>query len=86
MLLLVSPKSASYSSLHFACKLVCTRKCSRARSNVRSVLSESGLLCAWSVRGNWRRLTATYQDGDPRLSALSPVQGIRSVHHFLPSS
>ncbi|XP_046964255.1 nose resistant to fluoxetine protein 6-like [Vanessa cardui] len=35
------------------------------------------LLMAWSVRANWNRLFATYEDGDPRLSALAPVQGIR---------
>ncbi|CAH0595007.1 unnamed protein product [Chrysodeixis includens] len=34
-------------------------------------------LSVWSVRDNWRRLTAHYTDGDPRISALSPVQGIR---------
>ncbi|KAJ8712634.1 hypothetical protein PYW08_007938 [Mythimna loreyi] len=35
------------------------------------------LLSAWSVRSNWRRLTASYEDGDPRLAALTPVQGVR---------
>ncbi|XP_075983845.1 nose resistant to fluoxetine protein 6-like [Anticarsia gemmatalis] len=40
-------------------------------------VKKNPLLAVWSVRGNWQRLTATYEDGDPRLSALSPVQGIR---------
>ncbi|XP_047538474.1 nose resistant to fluoxetine protein 6-like [Vanessa atalanta] len=35
------------------------------------------LLLAWSVRANWNRLFATYENGDPRLSALAPAQGIR---------
>ncbi|KAH9637543.1 hypothetical protein HF086_010954 [Spodoptera exigua] len=34
-------------------------------------------LSSWSLRSNWRRLTATHEDGDPRLSALTPVQGVR---------
>ncbi|XP_064074426.1 nose resistant to fluoxetine protein 6-like [Vanessa tameamea] len=35
------------------------------------------LLLAWSVRANWNRLFAIYENGDPRLSALAPAQGIR---------
>ncbi|KAJ8710950.1 hypothetical protein PYW07_008192 [Mythimna separata] len=35
------------------------------------------VLSSWSVRGNWRRLTASCADGDPRLAALSPLQGVR---------
>ncbi|XP_050552811.1 O-acyltransferase like protein-like isoform X1 [Spodoptera frugiperda] len=34
-------------------------------------------LSSWSMRFNWRRLTTTHEDGDPRLSALTPVQGVR---------
>ncbi|XP_028035273.1 nose resistant to fluoxetine protein 6-like [Bombyx mandarina] len=34
-------------------------------------------LVSWSLRSNWNRLIATYEDGDPRLSALNPVQGVR---------
>nr|CAB3511244.1 unnamed protein product [Spodoptera littoralis] len=34
-------------------------------------------LSSWSMRSNWRRLTATHEDGDPRLSSLTPVQGLR---------
>ncbi|KAL0818641.1 hypothetical protein ABMA28_009065 [Loxostege sticticalis] len=29
------------------------------------------------MRSNWRRLTAHYEDGDPRLAALTPLQGLR---------
>ncbi|XP_045503616.1 regulator of hypoxia-inducible factor 1-like [Colias croceus] len=36
-------------------------------------------IVAWSVRANWRRLVSTYEDGDPRLSALAPIQGVRVV-------
>uniref|UniRef100_A0A2A4K959 Acyltransferase 3 domain-containing protein n=1 Tax=Heliothis virescens TaxID=7102 RepID=A0A2A4K959_HELVI len=35
------------------------------------------VLVSWSIPSNWRRLTASYEDGDPRLAALSPVQGVR---------
>ncbi|XP_049879298.1 O-acyltransferase like protein-like [Pectinophora gossypiella] len=35
-------------------------------------------LLPWSVRVNWRRLTATYDDGDPRLTALKSVQGVKA--------
>ncbi|XP_030032423.2 uncharacterized protein LOC115448932 [Manduca sexta] len=38
---------------------------------------KNSLLTVWSLRSNWRRLTATYEDKDPRLSALGPVQGAR---------
>ncbi|XP_045769955.1 O-acyltransferase like protein-like [Maniola jurtina] len=38
---------------------------------------KSKLLKAWSIQSNFARLTATYEDGDPRLSALSPIQGVR---------
>ncbi|KAJ0173248.1 hypothetical protein K1T71_011424 [Dendrolimus kikuchii] len=38
--------------------------------------AKNSLLVAWSVRVNWRRLTAT-NDGDPRLNDLLPVQGAR---------
>nr|XP_034827889.1 O-acyltransferase like protein-like [Maniola hyperantus] len=38
---------------------------------------KSKLLKAWSIQSNLARLTATYEDGDPRLSALSPIQGVR---------
>ncbi|XP_072934079.1 nose resistant to fluoxetine protein 6-like [Epargyreus clarus] len=39
--------------------------------------NKSKLLMAWSARSNWRRLVATHDDGDPRLSSLAPIQGIR---------
>ncbi|XP_041971565.1 O-acyltransferase like protein-like [Aricia agestis] len=38
---------------------------------------KSKLLRAWSVRANWARFTATYEDGDKRLLNLKPIQGIR---------
>ncbi|XP_047032953.1 nose resistant to fluoxetine protein 6-like [Helicoverpa zea] len=40
-------------------------------------VKKNPLLASWSIRSNWRRLTASYEDGDPRLAALSPVQGVR---------
>ncbi|KAJ8712635.1 hypothetical protein PYW08_007939 [Mythimna loreyi] len=36
-------------------------------------------LVAWSLVANWRRLTADHSDGDPRLSALKPVQGMKAI-------
>lgn len=32
---------------------------------------------SWSLRVNWQRLTSTHDDGDPRLTALAPIQGVR---------
>ncbi|XP_023942007.2 O-acyltransferase like protein [Bicyclus anynana] len=40
---------------------------------------KSRLLNAWSVRANFARLLATYEDGDPRLSALAPLQGVKTL-------
>ncbi|KOB66051.1 Uncharacterized protein OBRU01_21041, partial [Operophtera brumata] len=37
----------------------------------------------WSLRGNWRRLTASYDDGNPRLNAILPVQGVRIMPLYL---
>ncbi|CAH4030677.1 unnamed protein product [Pieris brassicae] len=34
-------------------------------------------ILAWSLRCNWNRLTATFEDGDPRLTSLTPIQGLR---------
>ncbi|KAJ0173379.1 hypothetical protein K1T71_011555 [Dendrolimus kikuchii] len=36
-------------------------------------------LVSWSVITNWKRLVADYADGDPRLSALKPIQGMKSM-------
>lgn len=36
-------------------------------------------LLTWSLVTNWRRLTADYDDGDPRLAALKPVQGMKAI-------
>ncbi|XP_022120749.2 uncharacterized protein LOC110997081 [Pieris rapae] len=33
-------------------------------------------IMAWSLRYNWNRLTTT-EDGDPRLTSLTPIQGVR---------
>ncbi|XP_039752577.1 O-acyltransferase like protein-like [Pararge aegeria] len=44
---------------------------------VMSGEGKSKLLTSWSIRSNWARLLATHEDGDPRLTALGPVQGIR---------
>ncbi|KAJ0173381.1 hypothetical protein K1T71_011557 [Dendrolimus kikuchii] len=40
-------------------------------------VKRNSYLAAWSLRCNWRKLTASYEDGDPRLQALLPVQGFR---------
>ncbi|KOB74163.1 Uncharacterized protein OBRU01_08986, partial [Operophtera brumata] len=40
-------------------------------------------LMTWSLCVNWRRLTADYSDGDPRLSALKPVQGMKALTMLL---
>ncbi|CAK1552422.1 unnamed protein product [Leptosia nina] len=34
-------------------------------------------LQAWSVRYNWQKLITTYEEGDPRVSSLTAIQGIR---------
>ncbi|XP_032527490.1 O-acyltransferase like protein-like [Danaus plexippus] len=39
--------------------------------------AKSKLLMSWSLRVNWQRLTSTHDDGDPRLTALAPIQGVR---------
>lgn len=37
-------------------------------------------LLPWSMRVSWRRLTADHAaSGDPRLTALNPIQGTRYV-------
>ncbi|XP_072934084.1 O-acyltransferase like protein-like [Epargyreus clarus] len=37
------------------------------------------LLMPWSLRVNWNRLTASYEDGDPRLNHLNPVHGMKCM-------
>ncbi|XP_068623888.1 nose resistant to fluoxetine protein 6-like [Battus philenor] len=36
-------------------------------------------LLAWSLTESWKRLTDSYENGDPRLSALEPVHGMKAI-------
>ncbi|XP_045453953.1 uncharacterized protein LOC123663308 [Melitaea cinxia] len=36
-------------------------------------------LMSWSLIENWKRLTATYEKGDPRYEPLTPVHGLKAI-------